>query len=268
MLKNALVFLMLLSVSLSTWAADPKLPKGVVAVVNGVNISQSLMDINVKINVERGQKDGPELRKIILDELIARELFAQESLKLGLDKTPQAQEQFALIRQNFLVDLLVNDYLAKNDVKEEEIRAEYDRQISAIGDPATALEYSVRHIIVAKEVDAKKIIASLKKGESFEKLAKEKSLDQNKDRGGLVGWLLPNQMPPALANVIMNLNKEGFTQAPLQTNVGWIIIKVDDIRPYTIPSYEDSKNQIKLALLQAKKAEPLKKLKETAKIIQ
>ena len=268
MLKKMMVLLWLLSISVCALAADSQLPKGVVAIVNGVNIPQGLMDINVKMNVERGQKDSPELRKIILDELIARELFAQEAVRQGLDKTAQAQEQFVLVRQNFLVDLLINDYLSKNDVKEEEVRAEYDRQVAAIGDPASAMEYSVRHIVVSKEADAKKIVAALKKGESFEKLAKEKSLDQNKERGGLVGWVLPSQMPPAIANVIQNLNKDGFTQTPLQSNVGWIIIKVDDVRPYKVPSYEDSKNQVKLTLLQAKKAEPLKKLKESAKIVQ
>ena len=261
-----------LIVSATAYGADSgavKLPKGVVATVNGVNIPQALLDSNVKLNVEKGgQKDTPEFRKAILDELIARELFAQEALKLGLDKTSQAQEQFAQMRQGFLVDLLINDYLSKNDVKEEEVRAEYDRQVATIGDPSSAVEYNIRHIIVAKEADAKKIVAALKKGESFEKLAREKSIDSNKDRGGLVGWILPSQLPPALASVVANLNKDGFTQAPLQTNLGWIIVKLDDVRPYIVPSYEDTKGQIKMGLLQAKKAEPLKKLKEAAKIVQ
>jgi peptidyl-prolyl cis-trans isomerase C len=259
-------------ISWSVMAADAgaaKLPKGVVAVVNGVNISQALLDVNVKLNVEKsGQKDTPEFRKAILDELIARELFAQEAVRQSLDKTTQAQEQFAQVRQNFLVDLFINDYLSKNDVREEDVRAEYDRQLALIGDPASAQEYNLRHIVVAKEADAKRVIASLKKGESFEKLAKEKSIDPNKDNGGYVGWILPGQFPQALSNVIANIEKGNYTQAPIQTNLGWLIIKVEDVRPYKVPTYDESKGQIKMALLQAKKAEPLKKLKEAAKIVQ
>ncbi len=249
--------------------ATSKLPKGVVASVNGVNISQVLLESNVKLNIERnGQKDTPELRKIILDELVARELFIQEATKQGLDKTSQAKEQLELLKQNLLVDLLLNEHLSKFEIKEEELRAEYDRQASLIGDPNNAKEYQLRHIIVAKESEAKKVMSELKAHESFENVAKKYSTDLNRDRGGLVGWVLPSQLPPAIANIVINMSANSYTQMPIQTNLGWIIIKLEDTRPYKLPSYEESKNQLKMAMIQTKKNELLKKLKESAKIIQ
>lgn len=263
------VLLLLANADLLADGASPKLPKGVVAVVNGVNISQALLETNVKLNIERNaQKDTPELRKLILDELVARELFSQEAIKQGLDKTPQAREQMELMRQNLLVDLLLNQHLSKFEIKEEDLRAEYDRQAALVGDPNNAKEYQLRHIIVTKESDAKKVMTELKSGESFESVARQYSVDQNRDRGGLVGWVLPSQLSPAIANIVVNLNRNSYTQLPIQTNLGWIVIKLEDTRAYKLPSYEESKNQMKIAMIQAKKNELLKKLKESAKIIQ
>lgn len=243
------------------------LPKGVVAVVNGANISQSLFDFNVKLNIERnGQKDTPELRKLILDELVARELLAQDAIKQGLDKTTQSKDQFEQIRQNFLADLALNQYFTKYEIKDEDVRAEFDRQIALVGDASSAKEYLVRHIIVPKEQDAKQILLDLKDGGSFEELAKKYSIDSNKERGGSVGWVLPHQMPPVISNIVINLSKNTYTQIPLQTSMGWVIVKLDDTRPYKMPTFDESKNQIKKIMVQSKKLELVKKLKDSSKI--
>ena len=104
-------------------------------VVNGVTISSDKIEKAVKINVDKGQKDSPELRKAIKDELISRELVAQDAQKKALDSTPEAQEQFAQIRQSFLIELDLEDFIKKNPVTDAELKAEYDRQISLLGEP-------------------------------------------------------------------------------------------------------------------------------------
>ena len=241
-----------------------KLPAGAAASVNGRVIAEKTLNDIVKANVAQGQKESPELRKVILDELIARELFIQASTKQGLDKSPEVQEKLAQVRQDILIAALESDYLNKHPISEADLKAEYDRQIALIGD---AQEYNIRQIIVSNESDAKAIIASLKKGESFEKLAKEKSLDPSKEQGGNLGWVLSKQIIPEIANVLGNMSKGSLTSSPIQTNIGWHVIKLEDSRPFKAPSFEESKPRVRQTLVQAKRLELLAKLRESAKVL-
>jgi len=240
-----------------------KLPASAAVVVNGVTISDKTLDKIVKNNVAQGQKDSPELRKVILDELIARELFIQSANKQGLEKSPEVQERLAQIRQDLLIAAVEQEYLKKHPISDADLKAEYDRQITLIGD---SQEYNLKQIIVSSEADAKAIIASLKRGESFERLARDKSLDASKQQGGDLGWVLGKQIIPEIANVLANMSKGSLTSAPVQTNLGWHVIKLEDSRPFKAPSFEESKNRVAQTLLQAKRLELLAKLREGAKI--
>ena len=264
--KKYLVLLACLALCTTAFAQGPKkAATGAAVTVNGVAISDKALDQIIKSIVAQGQADTPELRKTILDELIARELFVQESAKLGLDKTPEAKEQFAQIHQNFLMDLLVNNYLKSNPITESDMRGEYDRQIAAIGD---SQEYNLKQIVVPTETDAKAIIASLKKGDNFESLAKDKSIDPSKSQGGNLGWVLSKQIIPAISNVIANMSKGSVSSSPIQTAAGWHVVKVEDVRPFKAPSFDESKQRLQQALLQNKRLELLKSLKDSAKIVQ
>ena len=81
-----------------------------------------------------------------------------------------------------------------------------------------------------------------------------------------MGWVLPHQMPPVISNIVINLSKNTYTQIPLQTSMGWVIVKLDDTRPYKMPTFDESKNQIKKIMVQSKKLELVKKLKDSSKI--
>lgn len=231
--------------------------------VNGVSIPESMMDQNVRLNVAQGVKDSPELRQALKEELINREVLAQESIKKKLDKTPEAQEQFALLRQTFLIELLLSDYLKNNPVTDAEIKADYDRQVTAM---ASAQQYRLSLIVVKTEDEAKDVLARLNKGESFTKLAADKSIDPSKKEGGDVGWVLPSQILPAISNVMVNLRKGGLSAAPIQTPVGWNLIKMEDTRPFKAPSLEESKDNVRQMLMQQKRLAYVKKLRDAAKV--
>ena len=84
--KKGFVAVLLMSCCALTFAQTK--PAGSMASVNGVAIPEALLTQNVNANLAQGQKDSPELRQVIKDELINREVLAQESARLGLDKTP------------------------------------------------------------------------------------------------------------------------------------------------------------------------------------
>ena len=240
-------------------------PPGAFATVNGVVVPQSLIDTNVKVNVAQGQKDSPELRQVIQDELVNREILAQESARLGLDKTTEAQAQWAQVRQTFLVELLLNDYMARNPIPEVTLKTEYERQMALMKDQQ---QYRLSLIMTATEDQAKTVLARLRKGEAFAKLATEASLDPSKKDGGNVGWVVPAQILPAISNVMVNLAKGALSAAPIQTPAGWNIIKLEETRPFKAPTFDEAKNDIRQMMVQKQRFDYVKKLRENAKVVQ
>lgn len=236
-----------------------------VAVVNGQGISQAMLEENVKANVAQGQKDTPELRKTLVEELINRVLMAQNAEKTGLTKTTEARVSLVQLKENYEAGLAFNAYVAKNPVTEAEIRADYDRQIAALGG-AGAQQYQLSMIVMQTKIEAEDVIAKLKKGGSFEAIAKERSVAPSKPQGGKIGWVFPAQLPPELGGALSKLNKGAYTTTPIEVQGAWYILKADDKRPFKAPGFEESKERIRGALTQQKRAEFLKQLRESAQI--
>lgn len=214
------------------------------AVVNGVAIPQARMDFVMKMQAQNGQPDSPEARAQIRDALITREIISQEAAKLGLDKTPEAAAQLELARQQVLVNAYLEDQMKKNDPSEEELRAEYEKVKSETFDP-NAKEYKARHILVKTEKEAQAILAQLKKGAKFDDLAKKKSTDTGSSkRGGELDWTDGNNMVRPFAEAMRGLEKGKTTDKPVQTQYGYHIIRLDDVRAVQFPAYEDVKDQV------------------------
>lgn len=235
-----------------------------VATVNGQGISQAMLDENVKANVAQGQKDTPELRKTLVEELINRALMAQSAEKSGLTNTTEARVSLEQLKENYEAGLALNAYLAKNPVSDAEIRADYDRQITALGG-ASAQQYQLSMIVVQTKIEAEDVVAKVKKGASFEQQAKDRSVAPTKAQGGMVGWVFPAQLPQELGAPLSKLNKGGVS-APIEVQGAWYVLKADDKRPFKAPTFDESKDRIRAALTQQKRAEFLKQLREAAMI--
>lgn len=253
------------SVMAALLVAMPVLAQNV-ASVNGVQIPDSQFNQMLNAALTRGQKDTPELRNLIKEELINREVLAQAAVKQGLDKTPEAKQQWAQIRETFLVELFLVDYTKNHPITDADVKAQYDREVAQIQGGDASQQYKVSIIIVSSAEEAGSVVSQLKKGASFEKLAKEKSIDPSKVQGGLVGWVLPGQVNPEIGGAIKKLGKGAYTSTPIQTQAGWNIVKVDDKRAFKVPAYGDVQNQIRQNLIQKQRAEALQKLRQEAKI--
>ena len=96
------------------------------AVVNGVAIPQARANMLVKAAASQGKMDSPELRLTIQDELINREIMAQEAVKHGFDKQPDTINQFELAKQTVLVNAFLQDYLKNHPISEDAIKQEYE----------------------------------------------------------------------------------------------------------------------------------------------
>jgi len=233
------------------------------AMVNGVSIPQSRIDMRVKAATAQGQPDSPDLRKAIREDLINLEVLAQEAKKNGLDKNPDVIEQTQLAEASVLVGAYVQDYAKTHQITEDQMKQEYEKFKSTLGKE----EYNVSHILVDTEDEAKAIIAQLGKKGKFDKIAKAKSKDAGSAaKGGSLGWAVPSNFVPPFANAILSLKKGEYTKEPVKTQFGWHIVKLDDVRSLKVPTYEELKPQIQQKMQQQIVQDLIADLRSKAKI--
>ena len=256
--KPAQLLLVLLAV-----AAAPVMAQNL-AVVNGKSIPLARVDAMVKQIAAQpnGQPDSPQLRSMIKEELITREILLQEADKLGLGKNDEVKTQLDMARQSILIRALVNDFVKKHPVSDADIKAEYDKVKLQTGDT----EYHVRHILVEKEDDAKAIILKLKAGAKFEDLAKESKDTGSAANGGDLDWATPASFVKPFSDAMVGLHKGQMTETPVQSQFGYHIIRLDDTRPAKVPALDDVKKQIVESLQQKKLQAFQEELRKKSKI--
>ena len=238
--KLAAALLACAIVSAPAFAADKGAKGNAVATVNGSAISQGAFEAVYAEQRAQGLPDSAEVRAAIREEMIRRELLAQEAKKAGIDKNPAIAAQMDLARQAVLIRAYVQDYIRKNPVSDAQLKAEYDVLKTKIG----GTEYKTRHILVESEEAAKAIIDNLKKGAKFEDLAKDSKDPGSKENGGDLGWAAPGSYVQPFGEALTKLAKGKYTEAPVKTDFGWHVILLEDTRPLEAPAFEAIKGQL------------------------
>jgi peptidyl-prolyl cis-trans isomerase C len=234
-----------------------------VAIVNGKAVPKTRLDA-LATQIERaGRPVTPEMQGQLRDEVIAREIFMQEADKQGLAQTDDFRNQMELARQSILIRELFSQYQKKNPVTDAEMKAEYDKFVAA----NSGKEYKARHILVEKEEQAKAILASLKRGGKFEDIAKKQSKDPGSGaNGGDLDWAAPDNYVPEFSQALTKLNKGQTTDAPVKTQFGWHIIRLDDVRTPQLPAFDQVKPQLQQQMAQQKLGKYQEELRAKAKI--
>ncbi len=242
--------------------AQAALAADAAATVNGKPIKQAWVDYIMKDAQARGQK-GDGLKNAVINELVGSELAYQEALKQGIDKNSDLVIAEEIGHKKLVVNAFLADFMKKNAVTEADKKAAYEDYKNELGDK----EFSARHILVKTEAEATDIIAQVKKGSDFAKLAKEKSLDPgSKEKGGDLGWFSPAGMVKPFSDAVSGLKKGEVTTAPVQTQFGWHVIKLTDSRATQVPPYDKVKDGLERTLQQRKLEKMMLGLKEKAKI--
>lgn len=232
-------------------------------VVNGVAIPQSRIDAMNKELSAQGQPDTAERQQAVRDELVNREVLAQAAAKRGLDKNPDIAAQMEMARQAVLVRALFEEEVKKNPITDAQLQQQYETFKGTMG----TNEYKVRHILVDKEDDAKAIIAELNKGGDFAKLAKDKSKDPgSKDNGGDLDWGPSGRYVKPFGDAVTSLQKGQTTSAPVKTDFGFHVIRVDDVRPLTVPPFAELKEQFRQRAQQQQIQKLVMDLRQKAKV--
>jgi peptidyl-prolyl cis-trans isomerase C len=234
-----------------------------VAIVNGKTVPKARMDALAQQIERSGRPIPPDMQGQLREEVIAREIFVQEAEKLGLSANEEFKVQMELARQSILIRELFADYQKKNPITDADMKSEYDKFVAANG----GKEYKARHILVDKEADAKTIIASLKKGAKFDDLAKKQSKDKGSGaKGGDLDWASPSNYVAEFSAALLKLAKGQMTDAPVKTQFGFHVIRVDDVRDIKLPAFDEVKPQISQQMLQEKLGAFQQNLRSKAKV--
>jgi len=232
-----------------------------VATVNGKPVPQSRVDALIK-TATHGQEAPPELKAQAKDQVVMREIFAQEAEKQGIPNTPDYKAQLDLVRQTVLINTLFQNFVKSHPVSDADAKAEYDK----IKAEQSGQEYHARHILVDSEDEAKKLIAQIKAGAKFEDLAKKSSKDTGSaENGGDLDWAKPSAYVPEFSTALQGLKKGQMTDTPVKTQFGYHIIRLEDTRAAQFPSYDEVKDKIKQQMEQVKLQEYQEKLRKAAK---
>jgi peptidyl-prolyl cis-trans isomerase C len=237
-----------------------------VAVVNGKPVPKSRVDAIVtqiqKQAAARGQQLPPDFDKLVRDKVVTDEILTQEAERRGLAASPDFKAQMELARQSILIGLLSQDLDKTSKVTDAELQKEYDK----IKAQTTGTEYKVRHILVEKEDEAKAILAQLKAGAKFEDLAKKNSKDPGSaEKGGELDFAAPSSYVPEFSQAMVALKKGETTEAPVKTQFGYHIIRLDDTRAAQFPPLADVKPQLQQRVAQQKAQQFRDELRAKAK---
>jgi peptidyl-prolyl cis-trans isomerase C len=234
-----------------------------VATVNGQPISRDLYEFYVKSVTGKPSAELPaDIRAKLLDNMIHGEVIAQQAVKDGLDKSGDTAYIMELSRLNVLGQAVGDHYLKDKAPTDKDLHAEYDAYVAA----APKNEYHARHILVATEPFAEKIIQRLARGEKFEDLAKAESMDPSKSNGGDLSWIRPESVPPEFMKALESLKPGEYTKTPVQTTFGWHIVQLVETRPLSVQTFEQRKPRIEQELERKKFKDYIDDLMRTAQV--
>jgi len=246
------------SATAATEKASPTL-----VTVNGKAITAQLLDTFLQaVTGKPAAEATPEQRDALLEQLVNMTLAAQAAEKDGQADSPDVKARLDLLHTQILAEAASDKYVKSHPVSEDEIKAAYDSEVANM-----PKEYKARHILVETKEAADAVIKELQAGGDFAKIAKAKSKDPGSAaKGGDLGWFSAQTMVKPFGDALAKLEKGKTTTEPVQTEYGFHVIQLEDVRAPNAPAFEEVKEQVKMFAQRKKLQAYLDDLRKTAKI--
>jgi len=222
-------------------------PDPVVAKVNGHDLHMSdVQELAQSLPAQLRGMPAQMLYPLLIDQLVDREALAIAARKQGLDKDPAVRREMRRAEDATLQNAFIQRQVAPS-VTEEAISALYKKEIA--GKPGEE-QVHARHILVASEDEANKIIAELKGGADFAALAKKYSSDPGAQKGGDLGWFKKADMLPEFSAAAFALKPGQYTEKPVHTRFGWHVIQVLEVKREPPPTYQQARTELRQQIVQ------------------
>ncbi len=244
--------------------ASPALaaPDTVVAKVNNTPITESEMSFaQSEIGQELAGIPQENRRRVLMEYLTEAHLMAESAEKAKLGSGADFENRMKYYKLRALRDTYFEKKI-RDAVTDKEAKALYDLKVKSL---PVQKEVRARHILVKTEDEAKKIAKELKGGADFGEMAKKHSKDHGGQGGGDLGYFTHGQMVKEFEEAAFALEK-GKVSAPVKTDFGWHLIKLEDKRDRNPPSFDEVKDQIKASLVQSNLQTSILEMRKAAKI--
>jgi peptidyl-prolyl cis-trans isomerase C len=244
-------------------AAQP-LKDPVVATVNGIPVRLSELEV-AQQSLPQQYRNMPlqAVFPALLDRIIDSKLVVQEGKKTKVNEDPAFKKRMAFVEDQVLQDFWIQREIARQ-VTAEKLQKRYEERLKSM---PSEEEVHARHILVSTEDEAKALIAEIKKGAAFDKLAKEKSTDKASGaEGGDLGWFKKSDMVKEFADAAFDLKKGEMTETPVKTQFGYHVIQVEDRRKAPPPAYEELAEQLREEMAREAVTAQLDLMRSSAKI--
>ena len=204
----------------------------------------------------------PQVFEQLLDRAITDRAMLAAARAAGLDQDPEIRRRVRLAEENEMRDVLLRREVLPR-VTDETLRARYDRD--AAGRTAEE-EVRARHILVPNEADARTILTEVQRGGNFEEVARRRSTDPAARNGGDLGFFRRGDMVPEFAAAAFALQPGQVSPAPVRTQFGWHVIKVEERRSSTGPSFEDSRDTLRQAMIEEEVQAAVQRIRATVTV--
>lgn len=213
----------------------------VIATVNGTDITFAHMLMARATLPERfAAAPTTELWDGLLEQLIQQEALAQSEKAI---ETLQVTTALANEKRSLLAAVVISA-VADAAVTEDAVAAAYQ---AAYVDQEPGLEFNASHILVETEEEAIALVAELEGGADFAETAKAKSTGPSGPNGGMLGWFGAGRMVPAFEEAVVAM-EAGTVSAPVQTQFGWHVIRLNETRAIAAPALETVREEIEQSL--------------------
>ena len=204
----------------------------------------------------------PEAMRQLVERTITDRALLAAARRAGIDRDPEVRARLARAEaQELTQSLLQREVLPR--VTDETVRARYDRDVAAA---PSEEEVRARHILVPTEAEARTALADLNRGQSFEDVSRRMATGPGTREGGELGWFKRADMVPAFSEAAFALQAGQLVPAPVRTQFGWHVIRVDERRRTQGPSFDDAREQIRQALLQEEVAGAVERLRNSVRV--
>ncbi|QPI84682.1 peptidylprolyl isomerase [Rhodobacterales bacterium HKCCA1288] len=253
---------MLVSAAISLSLAAPVAAQDastVLATVNGTDITLGhLIAMRAMLPAQYQELPDEVLYNGMLDQLIQQEVVA-DSLRGSED----ARTKLTMENEDraFLASVAI-DAIAFDTIADADVQALYDANFADAGGD---LEWNASHILVATEEEAQNLIDQLNDGADFVALAQEFSTGPSGPNGGALGWFGTGMMVPEFETAVADL-EAGEISAPVQTQFGWHVVKLNESRISAPPAPEDVRADLEEELRRQRVDAYLAELTEAAEI--
>ncbi|KKB08274.1 hypothetical protein VE26_12875 [Devosia chinhatensis] len=191
------------------------------------------------------QMPPEERRAFLVRILIDMKVMSKAARDAGMDQTEVFAQRQKYLEERALRRAYFNEAIA-GAVTEEAARAEYDAFVAQF-QPEDEVRAS--HILVETEERANELKTEIDNGADFAELARENSIDPGAANGGDLGFFGQGMMVQPFEEAAFALAEPGDVSAPVQSQFGWHIIKLEEKRQSAPPTFEQVAPQIQNQLL-------------------